>query len=114
LPGSALAWSTNWPPGAQALVVDDGDVNAELVGRAGLSFADALVSGQEGIELPATLALLLGADLGGSRGRQGEGRLDGHMAFDLAADVTDQRISRPKRAQDAQFPRVRLNCLARA
>jgi hypothetical protein len=46
---------------------DDRDLDAELVGRAGLAFADALdLGGMEGIQLPAALALLLGADLGGA------------------------------------------------
>lgn len=46
---------------------DDRDLDPELVRRAGLSLADALDLGSvEGIELPAALALPLGADLGGS------------------------------------------------
>jgi hypothetical protein len=65
---SALACSTNWPPGARALV--DRGLHAEFVGGAGLAFADALDLGSvEGIELPAALALLLGADLVGTRDR---------------------------------------------
>jgi hypothetical protein len=45
---------------------DDGDLDAELVGRTGLAFADALgLGGMEGIQLPAALALLLERD--GSR-----------------------------------------------
>jgi hypothetical protein len=42
----------------------------------------------EGIELPAALALLLGAGLGGTCQREGKCRLDVLMAGDLAADVT--------------------------
>src|SRR5580692_8584937 len=46
----------------------DRDLDAELVGRTGLAFADALdLGGMEGIELPAALALLLRADLVGLR-----------------------------------------------
>ena len=57
---------------------DDRDLDAELVGRAGLALADALdLRGVEGIELPAALALLLGADLGGPRERALEGRFEG-------------------------------------
>ena len=70
---------------------DDGDLDAELVGRAGLAFADAFGLGSmEGIELPAALALPLGPDLTGARQREGKRRLDVLMAGDLAADVTDQ------------------------
>ena len=70
---------------------DDRDLDAELVGRAGLAFADALdLRGVEGIELPAALALALRADLGGPRERALEGRLDGLVALDLAADIADQ------------------------
>jgi hypothetical protein len=51
---------------------DDGDLDAELVGRAGLALADALgLGGMEGIELPATLTLLLASDLTGARQREG-------------------------------------------
>ena len=46
---------------------DDRDLDAELVRRAGLAFADALgLGGMEGIQLPATLALLLTPDLTGA------------------------------------------------
>ena len=45
--------------------------------------------GVEGIELPAALALLLGADLDGACERSFERRLEGE-ACDLAADVADQ------------------------
>ena len=56
---------------------DDRGLDAELVGRAGLALADALDLGSvEGIELPAALALLLGADLAGARERALERRLD--------------------------------------
>src|SRR5580704_17802162 len=66
---------------------DDRDLDAELVGCAGLALADALdLGGVEGIELPAALALLLGADLGGPRERFLEGCFDRFLALDLAAD----------------------------
>jgi hypothetical protein len=43
---------------------DDRGLDAELVGRAGLAFADAFDLGSvEGIQLLAALALLLRADL---------------------------------------------------
>jgi hypothetical protein len=84
---------------------DDRNLDAELVGRTGLAFADAFgLRGMEGIQLPAALALLLGPDLGGARQRQGKRRLDVLMAFDLAADVPDQPAQ--TRAQDAQFSTV--------
>ena len=70
---------------------DDRDLDAELVGRAGLALADALgLGGMEGIQLPATLALLVGADLEGARQREGKRRFNVLMAGNLAADVTDQ------------------------
>jgi hypothetical protein len=56
----------------------------------------------EGIQLPAALALLLGAHLEGARQREGKRRLDTLVAGDLAADVADQPAQ--PRAQDAQFP----------
>ena len=81
---------------------DDRDLDAELVGRAGFALADALdLGGVEGIELPAALALLLGADLGGPRERFLEGCFDRFLALDLAADVTDQPAQAG--AQEAQF-----------
>src|SRR3954462_10281428 len=43
----------------------------------------------KGIELPAALALLLGADLAGSAKRKGECLLEGWLALDLATDVAD-------------------------
>ncbi len=63
----------------------------------------------EGIQLPAALALLLGADLGGARQRQGERHLDVGVAGDLAADVTDRPAQ--TRAQDAQFSPVAVELL---
>ena len=61
---------TTWGAGVGG---DDGDLDAELVGRAGLSLADALgLGGMEGIELPATLTLLLASDLTGARQREGK------------------------------------------
>src|ERR1700738_5635956 len=69
---------------------DDRNLDAELVGRTGLAFADAFgLGGMEGIQLPAALALLLGSYLGGTRQRQGKRRLDVRVAFDPPADVTD-------------------------
>ena len=67
---------------------DDRSLDAELIGRAGLALADTLDLGSvEGIQLPATLALLLGADLIGPCERPLEPRLDVRLACDLAADV---------------------------
>jgi hypothetical protein len=81
---------------------DDRNLDAELVGGTGLALADAFgLGGMEGIQLPAALALLLGSDLGGARQREGKRRLDVRLAFDLAANVTDQPAQ--TRAQDAQF-----------
>jgi hypothetical protein len=89
---------------------DDGDLDAELVRRAGLALADALgLRGKEGIELPPTLALLLASDLTGARQRECKGRLDVLMAGDLAADVTDQPSN--SAAQDAQLPAVTVELL---
>jgi hypothetical protein len=73
-----------------AVVGDDGSLDAELVGRAGLALADALdLRGMERIKLPAALALLLRADLGGSAQREGERLLQCRVVLDPAADVAD-------------------------
>src|ERR1041385_2383813 len=81
---------------------DDRGLDAELVGGAGLAFADALDLGSvEGIELPAALALLLRADLIGARERPLEHRLKISLAADVAANVTDN--AKPG-AQQAQLP----------
>ena len=53
----------------------------------------------EGIQLPAALALLLRADLGGARERPFECLLQGRLAGDLAADVADDAAE--PRAQNA-------------
>ena len=50
--------------GSAGIGADDGCLNAELVGRTGLALADAFhLRSMERIQLPATLALLLRADL---------------------------------------------------
>jgi hypothetical protein len=63
----------------------------------------------EGIELPATLALLLASDLTSARQREGERRFNVLMAFDFAADVADQPAQ--TRAQNAQFSTVAVELL---
>ena len=79
---------------------DDGDLDAELIGRAGLALADAFdLRGMEGIQLPAALALLLRTDLGGARKRPLEGLLQCCRAGNLAADVADDAAE--PRAQGA-------------
>src|SRR3954449_9039283 len=89
--------------GSPAVVGDDGGLDAELVRRGGLAFADALhLRGMEGIELPAALALLLRADLRGPAKREGERLLQCWLALDLAADVADDPAQ--PAAQDAQLP----------
>jgi len=90
---------------------DDRGLDAELVGRAGLAFADAFdLGGVEGIELPAALALLLGADLLGARQRAFEGGLELGLVGDLAADIADERPSRVRSRRNCRW--WRLNCLA--
>ena len=65
----------------------DRHLAAELVGFGCLALADAFGFGRmPGIELPAALALPLGADLPGLGQRDGEDRLQGRVALDLAAD----------------------------
>lgn len=55
---SALACSTNRPPPGASVGGDDRDLDAELIGRAGLALADAFgLGGVEGMELRAALAL---------------------------------------------------------
>ena len=84
---------------------DDRGLHPELIGRAGLALADALgLGGMEGIQLPATLALLLRADLAGARERGFERGRDVLPPGDLTADVADQ--SAEPGAQDAQLPTV--------
>jgi hypothetical protein len=53
--------------------------------------------------------LLLAPDLTGARQRQRKRRLDGNIAFDLAADVADQ--SAQPGTQDAQFSPVAVELL---
>ena len=60
----------------------------------------------EGIQLPAALALLLGADLTGACERPVEHRLDVRLAGDLAADVADD-TTKPA-AHDAQLVMMAL------
>src|SRR6266568_8738515 len=64
------------------------------------------VADTEGIQLPATLALLLRADLIGPCERPLEPRRDVRLACDLAADVADD-ATKPA-AQDAQLATVAL------
>ena len=93
--------------GSAAVGGDDGGLDAELVRRGGLSFADALdLRGMEGIELPAALTLLLRADLRGPAKRERERRLEGWLALDLAADVADDPAQ--PAAQDTQLPLMSL------
>ena len=69
----------------------DRDLAAKLIRLVGLVFGDALDLGRmQAVELPAPLALLLGADLCGSAQRLGKGLLQGLVALDLAPDVADQ------------------------
>src|ERR1700682_5829427 len=93
----------SWRSGVGA---DDRDLDAELVGRARLALADAFDLGRvEGIELPAALALPLGANLLGAGKRAGEDRLEIFFAFDLAADVAHQAAQpRAQETQPAMMP----------
>src|SRR3954452_14609157 len=89
--------------GSPAVVGDDGGLDAELVRRGGLAFADALhLRGMEGIELPAALALLLRADLRGPAKREGERFLQCWLALNVAADVAYDPAQAA--AQDTQLP----------
>src|SRR5215470_2892534 len=89
--------------GSPAVVGDDGGLDAELVGRGSLAFADAFdLRGVEGIKLPSALALLLRADLAGSPEGKCERLLQCRLALDLAADVADDPAQ--PAAQDAQLP----------
>ena len=89
---------------------DDGDLDAELVGRAGLALADAFdLGGVEGIELPAALALLLRADLAGAGERPSKCLLQCRLADDFAAYVADDAAE--PRAQDAQLPAMAVELL---
>jgi 8-oxo-dGTP pyrophosphatase MutT (NUDIX family) len=66
-------------------------LNVELVGPAGLPLAHSFSLGRvEGMELPSALALLLRADLLGTRERPFERGLELGLVGDLAADVADE------------------------
>ena len=88
---------------------DDGDLHPELIGRGGLALANALLRGVEGIKLPAALALLLPADMGGAGQWLRENLLQRQLAGDLAGDVADDAAE--PRAQDAQLPAMAVELL---
>src|SRR6516225_4694982 len=84
---------------------DDGSFHTEFVRRAGLAPADALhLRSVEGIQLPAALALLLRADLIGTREWPGEYRLEVRVACNLAPDVANEPAEAG--AQNAQLSTV--------
>ena len=96
--------------GSGPVVGDDRDLHSELVRRGCLAFADALhLGGMEGIKLPAALALLLRADLGGAPERKRERLLERGLTFDLAADVADDPAQ--PATQDTQLPLMPLELL---
>jgi hypothetical protein len=71
----------------------DGDLAAELIGRAGLALTDAFDLGRvQRIDLGATLAVILQADLAGETEQRAETRLESIVAVDLAADVADDAV----------------------
>ena len=77
---------------ALAAAVGGGDrgLDAELIGPVRLALADTLrLGGMPGIDLGATLLLALAADLGGLAEGHGKGRLQRHVAVDLACDVAE-------------------------
>src|SRR3974390_1425296 len=64
VPRERLGMQHELAAGRAGIGADDGCLNAELVGRTGLALADAFdLRSMERIKLPATLALLLRADL---------------------------------------------------
>src|SRR6516165_3472453 len=90
------------PSGRSAIGGDDGGLHTELVRGAGFAPADALhLRSVEGIELPAALALLLGADLIGARQWPGERFLELLVACDFAPDVAHDPAQ-----PDAQNPQL--------
>ena len=81
----------------------DGGFDPELVPRIRLALADTFdLRGVERIELPAALALLLGADLIGTRERPFENCFEVRLAGDPAADITDDAAE--PCAQQPQLP----------
>ena len=111
LPGSAFGMQHELTARGAGAGGDDGDLDAELVGRAGLSLADALgLGGMEGIELPATLTLLLALDPTGARHPEGKCRPrcpDGRRSCGLMS-----RISRPSLLRRIrQLPAVTVELL---
>lgn len=85
----------------------DRSFDAELQGRAGLALANEFaLRSVEGVELPATLALLLRADLSGPCQRLLECRLELVSIDDLALDIADHP---PKpAAQPPQFTAIAI------
>src|SRR5262249_59393303 len=82
---------TKWATRCPGIGGDDGSFHTEFVRRAGLAPADALhLRSVEGIQLPAALALLLRADLIGTREWPGEYRLEVRVGCDLAPDVANE------------------------
>ena len=76
----------------------------------GCAFADTFdFRRMQGIDLRRALALLLGADLGGARQREGKRRLKVWTASDLAADVADHP-AKPA-AQEAQLSTMAIELL---
>ena len=81
----------------------DGDLAAELIGCAGLAFADAFDLGRvQRIDFVAALAMILVADAQREIEQRAEARLERVVAGDLAADVADdaaqagaQELERP-------------------
>jgi hypothetical protein len=69
---------------------DNRDLAAELIGRPGLAFADALhLWGMQRIDLGTPLTLLLVADPMGEIEQRTKAILDRGIAFDLASDIAD-------------------------
>ncbi len=69
----------------------DRDLAAKLIRLVGLALGDALDLGRvQRIELPAALALLLGAHLGGPAQGLGKDSREVRITLGLAPDVTDQ------------------------
>ena len=79
----------------------DGDLAAELVGRARLALADALDLGRvQGIDLGAALAVVLEPTLTREIEQMAEARLERRIAIDLAPDIADHAAE--PRAQELE------------
>ncbi len=90
----------------------DRDFAVELIRLVGLAFGDALdLRGMQAAELPAALALPLGAQLRGPGQRLGKGGRELRITLGLAPDIADRPAQAGARG-NLSCRRWRFHCLA--